>query len=126
MAENDSEKLAAIHWEGDSRDVLASFPEEVRATLGFALYELQRGERPAVPVRRMQSLGPGVFELKEGDARTWYRVIYLSKVENVIYVVHCFEKQSRKTDQRDLQIAAQRLKRVRQRLREGRRNAEHG
>ena len=44
--------------------------------------------------------------------------IYLSKVGNTIYVLHCFEKESRKTDRRDIEVAGQRLKLVRQRLQE--------
>lgn len=68
----------------------------------------------------MSSIGPGVFELKEADERTWYRAIYLSKVGNIIHVLHCFEKDSRKTDRRDIEIARQRLKLVKQRLKEQR------
>jgi phage-related protein len=65
----------------------------------------------------MSLIGPGVYELKEPDERT-VRAIYLSKIENSIYVLHCFEKESRKTDRRDIAIASQRLKLVRQRLKE--------
>jgi phage-related protein len=115
--------LAGIHWEGDSRKVLAGFPEEVRGSLGFALYELQLGRKPSVATRRMESVGPGVYELKEADERTWYRVIYLSKLDNVIYVLHCFEKQSRKTDRRDLNIAKERFSRVMQRIHDRRKHA---
>jgi phage-related protein len=64
----------------------------------------------------MRSIGPGVHELKETDDHAWYRVIYPSKIENRISVSHCFEKESRKTDRRDIAIASQRLKLVRQRL----------
>lgn len=116
MHQQDLPKLAEIHWEGDSREVLASFPEEVRGSLGFALYELQLGRNPSAPTRRMGSLGAGVYELKEGDERTWYRLIYLARIEDVIYVLHCFEKQSRKTDRRDLEVARERLSRVRRRI----------
>jgi phage-related protein len=116
--------LAEIHWEGDSRQVLSGFPEDIRAGFGFALYQLQLGQPPAIPARRMQSVGAGVFELKESDQRAWYRVLYLSRIENVIYVLHCFQKHSRKTDQRDLNIAKQRLSRVRQRIEEQRTNAK--
>ena len=77
-----------------------------------------------MPTRRMASVGPGVYELKEGDERTWYRVIYLSKIDDVIYVLHCFEKQSRKTERRDLNVAKERLSRVRQRIEEQRRHAK--
>jgi phage-related protein len=66
----------------------------------------------------MSSIGAGIYELKEADERAWYRVIYLSKIENRIYVLHSFEKESRKTNRRDIAIASQRLKLVRQRLQE--------
>ena len=116
--------LAEIHWEGNSKDVLASFPEQVRGDLGFALYELQQGKQPSIETRRMESIGAGVYELKERDERAWYRVTFLSKVDDVIYVLHCFEKQSRKTDQRDLKIAKERLSRVRKRMEEKRKHAK--
>ena len=118
--EDAAQKLAEIHWEGDSRDALAGFPEDIRADLGFALFELQQGKRPSISTRRMASIGAGVFELKEDDEANWYRVIYLSRIDDVIYVLHCFEKQSRKTDKRDLDIATERLSRVRKRIEEQR------
>ena len=55
----------------------------------------------------MKSIGSGVYELKVSDERTWYRTVYLSKVGNTIYVLHCFEKDSRKTDRRDIAVAKQ-------------------
>jgi phage-related protein len=78
---------------------------------------MQEGEAPKSEVRPMPSIGSGVFELKESDDRVWYRVIYLSRINDVIYVLHCFEKKSRKTDRRDLATAEQRLSEVRARLR---------
>lgn len=66
----------------------------------------------------MPSVGKGVWELKEADARTWYRVMYLARINNVIHVLHCFEKDSRKTDKRDIETAKARLGAVQQRLRE--------
>jgi phage-related protein len=67
----------------------------------------------------MASVGKGVWELKTDDARTWYRVLYLSRIQGVIYVLHAFEKDSTKTDRRDVEISKSRLKEVRQRLRDG-------
>jgi phage-related protein len=109
---------AQIHFEGDSLEVLSAFPLEIKQTLGFALRQLQIGRQPPCLTRSMSSIGTGVYELKESDERTWYRVIYLSKMEDTIYVLHCFEKDSRKTDRRDIELAAQRLKLVQQRIRE--------
>jgi phage-related protein len=109
---------AIIAWEGDSKDVLSSFPAEVRSTLGFSLRQIQNGRFPRCEHRPMSSVGKGVWELKDSDARSWYRVMYLARIGNVIHVLHCFEKDSRKTTRRDLEIAKARLSEVRQRIRE--------
>jgi phage-related protein len=114
-----SKPLAEIAWEGDSKDVLSAFPSEVKSTFGFSLRRLQNGELPRCGVRPMASVGKGVWELKTDDARTWYRVMYLSQIRGVIYVLHAFEKDSTKTDRRDTDIAKDRLKAVHQRLRYG-------
>jgi phage-related protein len=99
---------------------LSDFPDDVKRSLGFSLRQLQIGREPACTTRSMNSIGTGVWELKEADERAWYRVIYLSRVGNTIYVLHAFEKESRKTDRRDIETARQRLKRVKQRLQEQR------
>ena len=108
-------KLARIVWEGDSREVLIGFPEAVRKDIGFALYQLQEGQIPK-RIRPMTSIGAGVFEIKEADDRSWYRVIYLSKIGDAIHVLHCFEKKSGKTSTQDLETAGLRLGRVKARL----------
>jgi len=115
---------AQIHWEGDSREVLAGFPASVRADLGFSLWQLQNGRPPTSASRRMESIGPGVWELKEQDERAWYRVLYVSKIDDVIHVLHCFEKETRKTDRRDLDIARKRLVEVRKRIQQRRKKGE--
>jgi len=61
---------AEVHFEGDSLEVLAAFPSEVKQALGFALRQLQIGREPTCQTRNMSSIGPGVYELKEADERT--------------------------------------------------------
>jgi phage-related protein len=61
-------------------------------------------------------LEQGVWELKESDERAWYRVVYLTKIGGVIYVLHCFEKVSRKTERRDVATAQARMKQVLERI----------
>ena len=119
-AAEESRQVAEVHFEGDSLEVLSGFPDEIKRALGFSLRQLQIGRQPTSQTRNTRSIGPGVYELKEADERTWYRAIYLSKIRNTIDVLHCFEKDSRKTDRRDVEVARQRLKRVRQRLPEQR------
>ena len=123
--ESEKSRYAAIVWEGDSRDVLSGFPEGVRQNLGFELWQLQLGERPS-DYRPLPSIGPGVFELRDQDERSWYRAIYLSRVNNVIHVLHCFEKKSRAMPRRDFEKAKQRLKTVRARLAEERKHEKNG
>ena len=107
---------AEIHWEGDSKEVLSGFPRDVKMSLGYSLRRLQNGEFPACETRSMASIGKGVWELKESDERAWYRLVYLAKIGGVIYVLHCFEKESRKTDKRDVTTARARLKQVLKRI----------
>lgn len=121
-----SPQAAEVHFEGDALEVLSAFPSAVKQALGFALRQLQLGREPTCQTRSMGSIGPGVYELKEADERTWYRAIYLSKVGNVIHVLHCFEKDSRKTDRRDIEIASQRLKLVKLRIQEQRAHEKRG
>jgi phage-related protein len=108
-------KDAVIAWEADSKEVISSFPDEAKNNLGFDLRLLQQGQQPT-DYRAMSSIGPGVFELRDQDERAWYRVIYLSRVRDVIHVLHCFEKRSRQTPLKEINVARQRLKAVRARM----------
>ena len=105
-----------VFFEGNSLEVLKGFPKGTREDLGVALRELQHGEVPA-DSRPMPSIDQGVFELKASDERTWYRVMYYTRIKNRIYVLHSFKKDSRKTQKRDLDIARQRLKTLKERIR---------
>ena len=107
-------KCATVVWEGDSRDVLQAFPEDIRQNLGFQLWQLQRGERPS-DLRPLPSIGTGVFDLRDQDERAWYRVVYLSRVNEVIHVLDCFEKKSREMSRKEFEKAKRRLKAVKAR-----------
>jgi len=110
-------EYAQIHWVGDAKEVLSAFPQEIKGVFGYSLRRLQKGLLPDCDARRMQSVGKGVWELKTADERTWYRVVYLTRIGDALYVLHAFEKDSRKTDRRDLMIAKSRLKTVLTQLR---------
>jgi phage-related protein len=86
--------------------------------------KLQQSERPTLAARPMKSIAQGVFELKAADEAAWYRVIYLAKIGNTIYVLDSFTKKSRKTEKNDLDRAKTRLSRVKQRIREERSDAK--
>ncbi len=107
-----------ISWEGDTLNVLRGWPKPIREDFGVALGEMQEGRAATLAVRPMPSIAPSIFELKDADERKWYRMIYLARVKDTIYVLHCFEKDTAKTEKRDLNTAEQRWKQVQQRLRE--------
>src|ERR1700687_1727538 len=68
-------KLLPVVFQGDSKRGLQGFPDGGKNDLGYALYRLQLGQAP--PDRKpVQAVGAGVYELREGDARAWYRVLY--------------------------------------------------
>ena len=116
-------KHATVAWEGDSREVLQSFPEGVRQNLGFQLWQLQQGERPS-DYRPLPSIGAGAYELRDQDERAWYRLIYLSRIKETIFVLHCFEKKSREMPRREFERARRRFKIVKARLAEGKKYEE--
>ena len=115
-------KHAKVVWEGDSREILQSLPEGVRQNLGFQLWQLQQGERPS-DYRPLPSIGAGVFELRDQDERSWYRLIYLSRINDVL---HCFEKKSREMPRKAFEKVRQRLKAVTARLAEERKHEKRG
>jgi phage-related protein len=101
-----------IRWVGDAKEVLSAFPLEIKSVLGYSLRRLQKGLLPDCDARRMESIGKGVWELKASNDRTWYRLVYLTRIGDAFYVLHAFEKSIRKTDRRDIEIARARLKSV--------------
>lgn len=105
-----------VVFEGNSRDGIKSFPEAVRFNLGGDLQRLQDGERPLDSGPLAPAL-PGVFELRDEDKDTWYRVMYV-KLGGVVYVLHCFKKKTNETPQRDIEIGRRRLSQLKERLKQ--------
>lgn len=98
--------MKQIFWVGDSLEELRSAPEEVRAGAGYQLRLVQQGEMPT-DFKPMPGVGPGAVEIRlHGENE--YRVFYVAKFEEGVYVLHCFEKKTRTTPKRDLEIAKKR------------------
>ena len=95
-------------WIGSSRRDLREFPDEARRRAGFELRAVQRGDRPS-DFKPMPSIGPGVYEIRiqTGDA---FRVFYLTKFGEGVYVLHAFQKKTQKTSKQDITIGRQRFK----------------
>lgn len=94
---------------GDSIEVLRAFPDNARQDAGFQLDKVQRGEEPD-DAKPMPSIGAGVKEIRIWDEAGTFRVIYLAKLADAVYVLHCFQKKARETSQNDIKLARKRYK----------------
>lgn len=88
---------------------LRAFPETARREAGHQLDQVQHGREPD-DWKPMKTVGPGVREIRVGDAAGAFRVIYVAQFEEAVYVLHCFGKKTRKTAKADLSLATRRLK----------------
>jgi len=105
-------QAADVVWMGDSHDRIRSFPKGPRSNLGAGLRDVQLGKQPpdSSPVPGVGRTG--VFELRDEDESSWYRAIYLKKIRNRIYVLHCFEKTTNRIEKQDIRTIKQRLSQV--------------
>jgi phage-related protein len=104
--------LRPLVWMGDSRKNVKVFPDEVRASVGYALQLVQAGETPheAKPLRGIDS---GVYEIVKRYDTDTYRAVYAVKIGERVYVLHAFQKKSKrgiKTPQSDIDLIKQRYK----------------
>ncbi|UVO55960.1 type II toxin-antitoxin system RelE/ParE family toxin [Sphingomonas sp. SUN039] len=99
----------AVTFLGDSLSRMRDFPDNARAEAGYQLSEVQQGRDPA-DWKPMKTVGPGVREIRVRDASGAYRVIYLATLADCVLVLHAFEKKTQKTAQRDIDLAARRLR----------------
>ena len=100
-------------WVGSSRRDLREFPPAVRRTFGVALFAVQLGETPpdAKPLRGFG--GSGVLELIEDHRGSTYRAVYTVRFATRIYVLHAFQKKSKRgiaTPKREIELIRERLK----------------
>lgn len=83
---------------------------DARRVGGHNLYLVQQGFE-AEDWKPMTGIGPGVYELRVHTG-VEYRIFYVAKFEEAVYALHCFEKRSRRTALRDLEIGRDRYRTV--------------
>ena len=100
--------MKLVKWLGDSRKTVKAFPAAARHQTGIELFAVQLGETPS-DWKPMRPVGPGVNEMRirvEGE----YRVLYVAKFAEAIYVLHVFTKKTQATSLHDVSIAKQRYR----------------
>jgi phage-related protein len=99
--------MKKLRFLGNSKEVLAGFPDLVRREFGFELWQVQLGLMPS-DFKPMPSVGMGAFEIRVKIQGQW-RVIFIAKHIDAVYVLHCFNKSTPKTEQHDLALATKRF-----------------
>ena len=101
--------MKSIAFRGSSLDDLGSFPAAVMREAGYQIDRVQNGLLPD-DFKPMTSVGSAVAEIRLWDESGTFRVIYVAKFEDAVYVLHCFQKKTQKTSKKDIDLAAKRYK----------------
>jgi phage-related protein len=100
-----------IRWVGSAYVDLLRFPQEPRREAGFELGKIQAGLEPT-DWKPFNDVGAGTKEIRIKDASGAYRVMYVAKFDEAIYVLHCFHKKTQATSKQDKAITEARYRAV--------------
>ncbi|WP_255595162.1 type II toxin-antitoxin system RelE/ParE family toxin [Achromobacter sp. ACM05] len=98
-----------VEFVGGALDDLRALPLSARREAGYQIDRVQRGLEPD-DWKPMSTVGPGVREIRIRDVTGAFRVLYIAKFAEVVYVLHCFQKKSEKTSKVVLDLAAKRYR----------------
>ena len=104
--------MKPVHWIGSSRKDLRAMPDQVQDDIGYALYLAQMGGKHADAKPLTGFKGAGVLEIVENHDGDTYRAVYTVRFANAIYVLHAFQKKSKRgiaTPQADMDLIKRRL-----------------
>lgn len=104
--------IKKVIWLFDTLEKLKEFPETVKDSVGYTLYKIQEGLVPK-NVKHLVGLKPTAMEIITEFDKNAYRIIYTTKINDVIFVLHCFQKKSKKgakTPKQEIDLIKQRLK----------------
>lgn len=101
--------MKSVEFRGASLDDLRSFPQTVMREAGYQIDRVQNGLQPD-DFKPMPAIGSAVAEIRLWDEAGTFRVIYVAKFEETVYVLHCFQKKTQKTSKKDIDLAAKRYK----------------
>ncbi|NTE85852.1 type II toxin-antitoxin system RelE/ParE family toxin [Agrobacterium rubi] len=99
--------MKTIRFRGSALGDLRAFPETARREAGYQLDKVQNEQMPT-DWKLMATVGKGVQEIRIRDESGAFRVIYVAKFSDAIYVLHCFQKKTQKTSKADIDLAAKR------------------
>lgn len=105
--------MKPLHFIGSAKKDLLAFPEDARQEAGYAFYLAQTGGKGVNAVPMVGFGGAGVLEVVIDHDGDTYRAVYSVKFKRAVYVLHAFQKKSKKgikTPQTDMNIISARLR----------------
>ena len=99
-----------IYWIGTSKEDIAQFPQDAKRKAGFQLRAVQRGDYPT-DFKPISVVGKGVEEIRIKTGKA-YRIFYVARFSEAIYVLHAFNKKTQKTSKKDIEIGKQRYQTI--------------
>lgn len=102
--------MKELRFVGSSLADLSRFPADTRRAAGFELWQVQNGLDPS-DWKPMNSVGLGVREIRIHVGGAW-RVLYVAKFADAVYVLHAFAKKTQRTAQADISLAARRFREI--------------
>lgn len=106
--------MKTVEFLGDSKEQIRDFPEDARSQAGFQIYQVQRGNQPD-NFKPMKTVGAGVEEIRIQDETGAYRVFYIARFNQAVYVLHAFTKKQKRTSPKDIAIGKDRYKKLMER-----------
>jgi phage-related protein len=103
------DSVKRIEFLGNALDNLRAFPVSAKREAGYQLDQVQQGLDPD-SWKPMPTIGKGVREIRIHDAAGVFRVIYVAKFTDAVYVLHCFQKKTQKTRKADIDLAEKRFR----------------
>ena len=103
--------MRPVRFMGDSRALLRRFPDEVKSEIGFALERVQQGKMP-VNAKPLKGIAPGVQEITSDFKSGTFRAVYTVKLPKAVYVLHVFQKKSKRgmaTPKSEIDLVKRRL-----------------
>ena len=100
--------MKPLRWLGDSREIVSGFPLLARQRSGYELFLVRRGDDPD-DWKPVAAAGLGVREIRIHVGRE-YRVLYVAKFAEAVYVLSAFEKKTHRTPQAEIELAAGRFR----------------
>jgi phage-related protein len=103
--------MRVLRFLADSHKALSSFPKNARQNAGRQLLKVQKGNLPD-DFKPMPDVGKGVEEIRVWAESGTFRVMYVAKFADAVYVLHAFQKKTQATSNRDKEIAKLRFKQL--------------